>query len=98
MGGAAGAAFARGVEAIGYGDEGVKNSEAGAKMPRKALLKTEVKTPVFKQERKLLCFLDRTGEAEIGGWAVDFEMPAESLKMRAVIDGAIEGVEGFCYQ
>ncbi|MDE2318404.1 MAG: glycosyltransferase family 2 protein [Rhodospirillales bacterium] len=56
------------------------------------MLKADVKAPVFRRERKLLCFLDRTGEVEIGGWAVDFEMPAESLKMRAVIDGAIEGV------
>ncbi len=51
-----------------------------------------VKAPVLLPERKLLCFLDRTGEAEIGGWAVDFDKPAESLKMRVVIDDAIEGV------
>ena len=61
-------------------------------MARKAAVKTEVKAPVFQPERKLLCFLDRTGEAEIGGWAVDFEAPAESLKMRVVIDDAIEEV------
>lgn len=45
-----------------------------------------------KPERKLLCFLDQTGKAEIGGWAVDFDKPAESLKMRVMIDGAIEAV------
>ncbi|HTQ70342.1 MAG TPA: glycosyltransferase family 2 protein [Acidocella sp.] len=48
--------------------------------------------PVLQPERKLLCFLDRTGAAEIGGWAVDFDKPAESLKMRVMIDDAIEGV------
>ncbi len=57
-------------------------------MARKAV----VKAPVLQPERKLLCFLDRTGEAEIGGWAVDFDQPAESLKMRVMIDDAIEGV------
>ena len=61
-------------------------------MGRKAVVKAEVKAPMLRPERKLLCFLDRTGEAEIGGWAVDFDQPGESLKMRVVIDDAIEGV------
>ncbi|MBU6419084.1 MAG: glycosyltransferase family 2 protein [Proteobacteria bacterium] len=57
-------------------------------MARKVL----AKTPVRLAERKLLCFLDRTGEGEIGGWAVDFDKPAQSLKMRVAIDGAIEDI------
>ena len=57
-------------------------------MTRKAVAKTSVP----QAERKLLCFLDRTGGAEIGGWAVDFDKPAESLKMRVMIDGVIEDV------
>ncbi|MDE1905823.1 MAG: glycosyltransferase family 2 protein [Rhodospirillales bacterium] len=56
----------------------MKNSRARAETTRK--------------ERKLLCFLDQTDKAEIGGWAVDFDKPAESLKMRVMIDDAIEAV------
>ena len=54
--------------------------------------KAEAKAPVPQAERRLLCFLDRTGEAEIGGWAVDFGKPAQSLKVRVVIDEAIQDV------
>ncbi|GAN81363.1 glycosyltransferase family 2 protein [Acidocella aminolytica] len=54
--------------------------------------KTVNKVPVVKPERKLLCFLDQSGGEEIGGWAMDFDSPAESLKMRVVIDGVIEEV------
>ncbi|MGE4482026.1 glycosyltransferase family 2 protein [Acidocella sp.] len=50
------------------------------------------KAPVLRAERKLLCFLDKTGEAEIGGWAVDFDRSADSLKMRVMIDGTVEDV------
>ena len=40
-------------------------------------------------ERKLLCFIDRIDETGVGGWAVDFETPAESLRLRVLIDGVI---------
>ncbi|MDE1883225.1 MAG: glycosyltransferase family 2 protein [Rhodospirillales bacterium] len=57
-------------------------------MVRKAMAKGAAP----RAERKMLCFLDRTGETEIGGWAVDFDKPAESLRMRVVIDAMIEDV------
>ena len=66
----------------------MKNSGARAEMVRKA----GAKRAAPQAEHKMLCFLDRTGEAEIGGWAVDFDEPAESLQMRVVIDAMIEGV------
>jgi GT2 family glycosyltransferase len=40
-------------------------------------------------ERKLLGFIDRIDEAGVGGWAVDFDAPAESLRLRVLIDGVI---------
>lgn len=43
-------------------------------------------------ERKLLCFLDHLGGAELSGWAVDFANPQASLAVRVVIDGVIEDV------
>jgi GT2 family glycosyltransferase len=38
------------------------------------------------KDRKLLGFVDRIDKAGVGGWAVDFAAPAESLQLRAVID------------
>ncbi len=43
-------------------------------------------------ERKLLCFLDRIENTGVGGWALDFDRPAESLTMRVLIDGVIADV------
>ncbi len=43
-------------------------------------------------ERKLLCFLDRIDNAGLGGWALDFGRPAESLTMRVLVDEVIAGV------
>lgn len=44
------------------------------------------------QPRKLLCFIDHAEDGALGGWAFDFGKPEASLKMRVMIDGAIEEV------
>jgi GT2 family glycosyltransferase len=60
-------------------------------MAKRAAGKAETKTaPAV--ERRLLCFLDRIDEAAVGGWALDFDRPAESLTLRVLIDNVIEGV------
>ena len=46
----------------------------------------------MRPERQLLCFLDVIETSRLEGWAVDFERPAESLKLRVMIDDAIEDV------
>jgi GT2 family glycosyltransferase len=43
-------------------------------------------------ERKLLCFIDRMDGAGVGGWALDFAAPAQSLDMRVLVDGVIVDV------
>ncbi len=43
-------------------------------------------------ERRLLCFVDRIDEAGVGGWAVDFDAPAASQRLRVMIDGVIADV------
>ncbi len=43
-------------------------------------------------ERKLLCFVDRMDGAGVGGWALDFAVPAQSLNMRVLVDGVIVDV------
>lgn len=48
--------------------------------------------PVRKPERNLLSFLDRAEEGVLSGWAVDFDNPAESLKLRVIIDDVITDV------
>ncbi|WP_298284631.1 glycosyltransferase, partial [Acidocella sp.] len=42
--------------------------------------------------RGRLCFIDRIDEAGVGGWAVDFDALAASLKLRVMVDGVIEDV------
>jgi GT2 family glycosyltransferase len=59
-------------------------------MAKRAAGKAGVKTPVV--ERKLLCFLDRIEDTGVGGWALDFDKPAESLTMRVLIDDVIVGL------
>lgn len=56
----------------------------------KVKARTKAAPPVV--ERKLLCFLDRIDDAGVGGWALDFDRPAESLTMRVLIDDVIAGV------
>lgn len=51
-----------------------------------------VKAPAVRPERQLLCFLDVIETSRLEGWAVDFERPTESLKLRVMIDDAIEDV------
>jgi len=50
------------------------------------------KRPVAAAERKLLCFVDHIDETGVGGWAVDFDAAAESLRLRVMIDGVIADV------
>jgi GT2 family glycosyltransferase len=52
--------------------------------------RTDVVAPV--KERKVLCFLDRIEDSGVGGWALDFERPAESLTMRVLVDNVIVDV------
>lgn len=59
-------------------------------MAKRAAGKTDNKAPVA--ERRLLCFLDRIDNAGVGGWALDFERPEESLTMRVLIDEVIVDV------
>lgn len=58
-----------------------------AKQPVSAVKKAKPKAPVAAVvESKILAFVDRIDEAGIGGWAVDFAQPGESLRMRVLID------------
>ncbi len=59
-------------------------------MAKRAAGKTDNKTLVA--ERRLLCFLDRIDNAGVGGWALDFDLPAESLTMRVLVDEVIVDV------
>jgi len=43
-------------------------------------------------ERRLLCFLDRIEDNGVGGWALDFDRPGESLSMRVLVDNVIADV------
>lgn len=56
-------------------------------MAKRTAGKAGTKAPVV--ERKLLCFLDRIENTGVGGWALDFDRPAESLTMRVLIDEVI---------
>ena len=82
MGGAAGAAIA-----AGGGPAGRGMTKVGGRMAKRAAGKVETRAP--EAERRLLCFLDRTDEAGVGGWALDFDRPAESLTLRVLIDNVI---------
>lgn len=59
-------------------------------MAKRAAGKAEGKAP--EAGRRLLCFLDRVDNAGVGGWALDFDQPAESLAMRVLIDEVIVDV------
>jgi GT2 family glycosyltransferase len=59
-------------------------------MAKRAAGKADKIAPVV--ERKLLCFLDRIDTAGVGGWALDFDRPVESLTMRVLIDNVIVDV------
>ena len=59
-------------------------------MAKRAAGKASAGAPVV--ERKLLCFLDRIDAAGVGGWALDFSAPAESLTMRVLVDDVIADV------
>lgn len=56
-------------------------------MAKRAAGKAEKMAPVA--ERRLLCFIDRMDEAAVGGWALDFDRPAESLTLRVLVDSVI---------
>ena len=59
-------------------------------MAKWAAGKTDDKAPVA--ERRLLCFLDRIDNAGVGGWALDFDRPEESLTLRVLVDEVIVDV------
>ncbi len=81
MGGAVGAAAAAGAGDHRSGKQGMT-----------AKMGVSRKQPVAAAERKLLCFVDRIDETGMGGWAVDFDAAAQSLRLRVMIDGVIADV------
>ncbi len=48
--------------------------------------------PQAAAQNKILVFVDRIDEAGVGGWAVDFGQPGESLRLRVLIDDVIADV------
>ncbi|MCB5944134.1 glycosyltransferase [Acidocella sp. KAb 2-4] len=59
---------------------------------RTGTVRTGAKPKVAARARRLLCFFDRIDETAVGGWAVDFEAPEQSLRLRVMIDGVIADV------